>query len=704
MRRWIERWAWRGGRDIGGAGLLLVLLGATPAGALPTAAPARAWQGGVTPAAADSLFTVDDAVDLVRVSDPQLSPDGSRVVYVRSAPDWDKNKVIGRLWIVGSDGKDARPFTGEDDDAQPHWSPDGRWLAFLRAVGEKDKTRQLFLIPADGGEARQLTRHATSLSGYQWTHDSRHLVFVATDSLSAAAKKVREHGDDDVAIDEGPNGQSRGEWSNLWMVDADPDSAAERPITRGERIIGDFDVAPVGDRVAFTFRTENRRNADYLSEIAVVDVASGAVRQLTHNQAPESRLAWSPDGKSLLFMAPDLETWKLSQGNLYLMDVATGAVRRLLPDYAGDIRDVQWTADGHALDIVALEKMTSNFRRLDLATGGLTELTHFDGVVGAPSYTADHGRVAFDYTTSVAPADIDVSLLPAAAPVRVTDANPQLRGLALSTPDVVSWKSSDGQTIQGLLYLPGGRAHPRAFVLHVHGGPAGVYTRSFSADDQVLAAMGYAVLDPNVRGSTGYGDAFLRGNTDDIGGGDYHDLMTGVDAMIRKGIAAPDSLAIKGWSYGAILGGWTITQTTRFKAASLGAMVTDWRAEYGPGFNYDVTRWYLGGDPWSKRAFWIERSSFNHADRVKTPTILFHGARDNTDTPAQSFDFEAALRHFNVPVRFLLFPREPHGFREPHHNRIRLVEELKWFEKWVRGREWAPPGRAIGGSVAAGGG
>ena len=133
------------------------------------------------------------------------------------------------------------------------------------------------------------------------------------------------------------------------------------------------------------------------------------------------------------------------------------------------------------------------------------------------------------------------------------------------------------------------------------------------------------MLQPNVRGSSGYGDALLRGNINDIGGGDYHDLMTGVDAIIERGVAHPDSLAVKGWSYGGILGGWTITRTERFKAASLGAMVADWRSEFGAGFNFDVVRWYLGGDPWSNRDYWTERSAYSHLDKVTTPTILFHG-------------------------------------------------------------------------------
>ena len=181
-------------------------------------------------------------------------------------------------------------------------------------------------------------------------------------------------------------------------------------------------------------------------------------------------------------------------------------------------------------------------------------------------------------------------------------------------------------------------------MLEIHGGPAGVFTRGFDADAQILAAAGYSIIQPNVRGSSGYGDELLRGNMNDIGGGDYDDVMTGVDYALEAGVAHADSLAVKGWSYGGILGGWTITQTDRFKAASLGAMVSDWQSEFGTGFHFDVLRWYLGGDPWSNRNHWLERSAYSHLDQVTTPTILFHGERDQTDTMAQSMNFFAGLR------------------------------------------------------------
>ncbi|MGH7483018.1 MAG: S9 family peptidase [Longimicrobiales bacterium] len=651
-------------------------------------------------------FTVDHAIDIVRQDDPQLSPDGSQVLFTRSELDWEENERPSRLWIVDVAGGDARPFTSQDDDGSARWSPDGRWIAFLRSTGEDDdERRQIFLIRTDGGEARQLTHHPTSVSSFEWLPGSRRIVFEAPDSLTEEEREAREDGADAIFVNEGPNGQGRGRYSNLWWTTLDMDSAAAEPLTQGERLIGDYAVSPDGERVAFAFRTENQRNDAWRSELAVLELESREQRVLTDNDAPESRLAWSPDGLAVTFIAPDLESWELDQGNLYALDVATGDVRMLYGEAGPEIRSYEWTPDGRALHVVALVRTTADLYRLDPATGELMALTDAAGVVSEVSFSNDHASVAFMLETPTSPPELYVATLPGAEPRRLTSAHDPIRALALVEPELVRWRSDDGTEIEGLLYRPDGGGSG-AFVLEIHGGPAGVFTRSFDDDAQILAAHGWTVLQPNVRGSTGYGDALLRGNMNDIGGGDFRDVMTGVDAMIERGLAHPDSMAVKGWSYGGILGGWTITQTDRFAAASLGAMVSDWPSEFGVGFNYDVARWYLGGDPWTNRELWLQRSAYSHVDQVETPTILFHGERDETDTMGQSMNFHVALRHFGVPTRFILFPREGHGIREPRHHRTRLIEELRWFERWVRGNEdWqAPerPGVTEAESVAAG--
>ena len=647
-------------------------------------------------------FGIDHAVDMARVSSPKIAPDGSRVLFVKDELDWDENERKSRIWIVGADGEGARPFTGSADDRSPEWSPRGRWVAFTRPVGEgDDKRRQLFLLPSDGGEAVQLTKHPTAVGRYEWADEGASIFFVAADSLPDDEEKERKKGADALFVDEGPNGQRRGSWNGVWKVDVDAE-LSEVPadavrLTPEGRIVGDFAPSPDGHHLAYAYRTENRRNAGHLSEVWLLSTATGDEQQVTDNDAPESQLAWSPDGRSITFGAPDLEHWELDQGNLYRYHVPTGRVRQLLADFEADLRSYEWHPGGRAIDFTALDRTDAHLYRLDVASGEVEQLTSATGVTGVASWNATHDVAVFEYSSPTAPGEIwltDFRDDPNGVRAQLTEANPQLAEIDLSEPELVQWRSADGMEIEGLLYRPAGRGRPGAAVLQIHGGPAGVFTRGFNAGAQLLVAQGYAVLQPNVRGSSGYGDALLRGNVNDIGGGDYEDLMSGVDAIVERGVAHPDSLAVKGWSYGGILGGWTITRTDRFKAASLGAMVADWRSEFGAGFNFDVVRWYLGGDPWSNREFWTERSAYTHLDRVSTPTILFHGSEDTTDTMEQSMNFFAGLRHLGVESRFVLFPREGHGIREPRHRRTLLAEELRWLHKHVKGMdEWEPPPR-----------
>ncbi len=395
-------------------------------------------------------------------------------------------------------------------------------------------------------------------------------------------------------------------------------------------------------------------------------------------------------------MAPDNGGWDLDENKLWILPSAGGTPRLASASFAGDIGSYYWTPDGHSIVFGGVRNARGGLYRLDVASGAIATIATGDWSGGLDSTSVDRTAGATVRSSPTHAPDVQVVDLKTGAATAVTDANPQVRDWTLAQFHAVTWKSRDGREIEGMLWLPAGHHDGRVpLLLSVHGGPAGVWSTAFRPIDEVYAGLGWAVLEPNVRGSTSYGDALLRGNMHDIGGGDYQDLMTGVDALIAQGIADPDHLAIRGWSYGGILGGWTITHTTRFKAASLGAMVTDWRSEYGMGFNFDVSRWYIGGTPWGHPDAWLQQSSYTHIASVTTPTILFHGERDTTDTIGQSMMFYQGLKDRGVPVRFIRFPREPHGFREPHHQRIRDAEEISWLMKYARGIDWQAPERPL---------
>ena len=632
-------------------------------------------------------MTTDDGLDMVQVGGAMISPDGSWVLFSKSELNWEENERETTWWRVSTEGGEPYRYIGDDGGGNFQFSPDGSRLAFTRSV---DDESQLFLLPTTGGEAVQLSEHETSIGSYAWSEDGSKIIFVATEPRTEEEEEAREAGYDAIFVDEGPNGQQSGNWNNLWLIEVE--SGAERRLTDTDHRIGSFSVAPNGDRILFTSRIENRRNQQNLSEIQLLEVEAGTIRQLTDNSAPEGRLSWAPDGRSFAYTARTDGEWELLLDKIWVMDPDGGDRRIVSGAFDGNIGNFVWAPDASAILFSGLHGTNNNLYRIHLGSDSVEQITSSVGSLAPSSFSRDRVKMAYVFQDFDTPADIWVGPTDGTGAVQLTDVNPTIIDeLVLGQGEVIRWESRDGTEIEGILMLPAEyRSGMLPLLLHIHGGPAGVFRNSFSASNHVWAGLGYAQLFPNVRGSSGYDDDLLRGNLRDIGSGDYEDLMTGVDELISRGIADPDKLGLRGWSYGGILGGWTITQTDRFKGASVGAMVSDWTSEYGPGFNHDVRLWYIGGTPWDNTDEWRERSALTHVANVTTPTLVLHGINDRTDTEPQSMMFFQALKDQGKITRYIRFPREPHGFQEPRHQRTRDVEEIRWIQKYVRNIEWTP--------------
>jgi dipeptidyl aminopeptidase/acylaminoacyl peptidase len=632
-------------------------------------------------------MTTDDGLDMVQVGGAMISPDGSWVLFSKSELNWEENERETTWWRVSAEGGEPYRYIGDDGGGNFQFSPDGSRLAFTRSV---DDESQLFLLPTTGGEAVQLSEHETSIGSYAWSEDGSKIIFVATEPRTDEEEEARETGYDAIFVDEGPNGQQSGNWNNLWLIEVE--SGVERRLTDTDHRIGSFSVAPNGDRILFTSRIENRRNQQNLSEIQLLEVEAGTIRQLTDNSAPEGRLSWAPDGRSFAYTARTDGEWELLLDKIWVMDPDGGDRRIVSGAFDGNIGNFVWAPDASAILFSGLHGTNNNLYRINLGSDSVEQITSSIGSLAPSSFSRDRVKMAYVFQDFDTPADIWVGPTDGTGAVQLTNVNPTITDeLVLGQGEVIRWESRDGTEIEGILMLPAEyQSGMLPLLLHIHGGPAGVFRNSFSASNHIWAGLGYAQLSPNVRGSSGYDDDLLRGNLRDIGSGDYEDLMTGVDELISRGIADPDKLGLRGWSYGGILGGWTITQTDRFKGASVGAMVSDWTSEYGPGFNHDVRLWYIGGTPWDNTDEWRERSALTHVANVTTPTLVLHGINDRTDTEPQSMMFFQALKDQGKITRYIRFPREPHGFQEPRHQRTRDVEEIRWIQKYVRNIEWTP--------------
>ena len=632
-------------------------------------------------------MTTDDGLNMVQLRGAFISPDGNHIIYGKSELDWAKNKRNTKYHSVRPDGSDDYQFLGKDGGGNIQFSPDGKYISLTRTV---DKKSQLFLLRVGGGEAVQLSKHGESIRSYRWSPDSKKIYFLANRELSKEAKKAKKDGYDHVIVDEGPNGQRASEWRHLFVIDVADKTI--KPLLKKDLLIGAMEVSPDGNHIAYTARTENRRNQINLSEIFLYHIADSSTTQLTNNKAPEGGLAWSPDSKMVSFTAADDQSWELKNGKIWTVDVNTKNVQLRSGKFEGNLRGYFWAPDGKSIFFNGQQGINSNIYSLNLDTGDYSNISNGTGTWRILGMDKNRSKMVLSFSDFDTPTDLYFSAATSFQPKKLTDLNPWIeKDIELAKMEAVQWNSTDGLEIEGLLFQPSKTASKKSpFLLHIHGGPAGVFSNSFSYRYHVWAGLGYVQLAPNVRGSSGYTDALLRGNMKDIGGGDYNDLMTGVDFLIEKGLVDSKKMAVRGWSYGGILGGTVISKTNRFKAASLGAMVSDWRSEYGIGFNFDVRLWYIGGTFWENPEGYREKSALTYVEKVETPLLLLHGDKDITDTEAQSMMYFAALKDLGKTVRYLKFPREPHGFREPRHIRTRDIEEIKWIQKHTLGEDWKP--------------
>ncbi len=656
-------------------------------------------------------MTLDDGFNLVRVGEVQpdetgfteetiMSPDGELVFYTTGKPDFDNNGYIRNYYMISSQGGEPTQFIGSAGGRDFKFSPDGSSLSLIR---ENDSEQHIYLIPVPGGEAVQLThlkggvRQISLWSGerltytsYKWSPDGSAIYFIAEEPPLYESQDDW-YGADPVFVDEGPNGKSLGRWSNLWKYDFETQS--EKKITDEEFIIQDFDVSPDGNRVILSIRKDNRTNYPFLSELYLVNAQNRELTRLTNNEAPEDTPRWSPDGKSIAYYAPDDKVYELTTGYIWIMNVDTKESRKLTGQNTGVIDMLTWAPDGKSVVFNEAHRTNVNLFRLNIGKDEQTQLTHATGYLKAESFSSDHSRMVYSFSDASNPTDLYVSDLNGNNPIRITDTNPWVRKeLKLAKSQIIRWKSTEDWEIEGMLHLPAdyqeGTKIP--LLVYIHGGPNAAWPNVFEQYPHIYAGLGYASLRPNIRGGIGYGDELFRALLRDAGGGEYDDVMTGVDHVIDMGIADPERLGVRGWSWGGVLGSWIITQTDRFKAASLGAMVTSWTAETGPGYNFDLSLWYIGGTHWDNPEEWRAHSSLTYIKNVTTPTLVLHGAFDVTSSYNQSLIFFTALRDRGVPTRLIKFPRQAHEISEPKLFRVKDIEEIKWFAKYILGEQWKP--------------
>lgn len=664
------------------------------------------------PAATPRPITVDDVFEIRSVSDPQITDDGKWVAYTVSTMSLKEDKTETRIWMAPSEGGDPIVMTAPKmSSSHPRWSPDGKYLAFLSKRGE-GKT-QVWLLNRMGGEAEQLTETIQDVDDFAWSPDSKRMVLVLQDpspeEIQEAKAKEKEKPGGESKDNEGKSGTPKTPRPlviDRYRFKTDTIGYLDRRRTHlyvldiaGKKVTqvtsGDFDDeqpawSPDGKLLAFT---SNRSTPDpdrtYNSDIWVVAADNGDkgahLTQVTTNPGEDAEPSWSPDGQWITYVTKlDPKLFEYGTRHVAVSPASGGPAKVLTQKFDRMSRWPRFSPDGQYIYFTADDDGAVNLCRI-AATGG--EIARpISGHVVVWTYTiAKSGELAAQVTSPERPSEIFV-VNASGAVNRITHVNDAfLAKIKVVTPEYVKFKSKDGTMVAGYLYRPldyvAGKKYPT--LLHPHGGPVGAYYGSFDHFSQLFAANGYAVLEPNPRGSSGYGEAFCKAIYADWGNKDFQDDMAMVDYAIAQGIADPDKLAVGGWSYGAISTDFIIAQTTRFKAAIAGAGSSFFAALYGHDqyiLDYDTEL----GQPWANRAVWDKISFFYKVDRITTPTLFMGGEIDWNVPVIGSEQMYEAMKSLGRETELVVYPGEYHGFKTPSHIKDRLERNLAWYAHYVK--------------------
>ncbi len=618
-------------------------------------------------APASAQITPEITLDRRSLRDLELAPDRRAAAFVVQEPvsGTDQPQHVF-LFQLGADS--ARQLTSSSrSEWSPRFAPDGRSLAFL---SDRVDRPQIWLLPLDGGEARPLTKGKSAVRQFAWAPDGRRIAFVAAPPPTDEEEQRRKDKDDARVVDRDDRPAS------LWLLDL-PSGEVHR-MTAAPWTVRDLVWLPSGDRLAL-IATDHPESDRWTEALYTIGVRDSIPRLVAAPTGPIGGLEVSPDGALLSYQGARVDG--PVPHDLYLLPLAGGPARNLT---AGTIdrpvQDYRWEQDG-TLDLLYPDGF--EVRRARLTTGGRSTALPTPSPHPSDAVTLADGSLLFVGQTATRAPELWRQSGPGAAR-RITMLNARWDSLPVIAPEIVRYRSVDGQAIEGALLLPADRA-PNArlpLVVLVHGGPTGAWGDRFEGWGQLLAAKGYAVFYPNPRGSTGYGFAFLAANRADWGGRDFQDIMAGVDELVRRGVADPSRLGIGGWSYGGYMASWAITQTDRFKAAVTGAGMSDLATEFGTEAGPAYDEWFYG-TPYERPDGFRKSSPLTYITRAHTPTLILQGEDDTTDPLAQSQMLYRALKRYDVPAELVVYPREGHGLREEKHLLDRTRRFVAWFDRWL---------------------
>jgi dipeptidyl aminopeptidase/acylaminoacyl peptidase len=638
-------------------------------------------------------FSIDDVFNVRELSNAQISPDGEWIVYEVKTIDVAKDRATTQLWVASWDGKVSRQLTqAEPGASDPQWSPDGAKLAFLRAGDTENDDDQIWLLDLKGGEAKRVTDLSGGVSGYRWSPDGQRWV------LGHAPKPAVKKDADGAPIPQ-PIVIDRFQFKN------DRDSYVQRPVE--ERLFlfdiasarlealttgGDFAEtqpawSPDGTQIAFVSNRDIDAERSQYSDIFIVAAKpDSAPRRLTDFPGDDTGpLTWSADGKSIAFLRGDEPRyWLYNQYKLALIPSAGGAVRMPATALDRDVGSPKLSPDGRSARALVTDNRVVFPADISTADGKVKRLLTSRSVV--TSYSMARGHVAVVASQESAPSEL-YALENGKLRALSSHNDALVRDVQLARTEDIEYVAADGQKVYGLLTRPvaAGRDQKLPTVLWIHGGPYGQDEHAFDSERQVFAGAGYAVVQINYRGSNGRGVEFGRGIFADWGNKDVTDLLAGVDRVVKSGVADPQRLVVGGWSQGGILTNYIIARDHRFKAAVSGAGAGNQISLYGSDqyvFGYEQEF----GTPWDNQETWLRISApFFKAGAIRTPTLFIGGQADFNVPIVGSEQMYQALKSRRIETQLVIYPGEHHGIRRPSFIRDLLTRYLAWYANHLGG-------------------
>jgi dipeptidyl aminopeptidase/acylaminoacyl peptidase len=660
-----------------------------------------AQQAAPAAASTSTTPTIDQSLEMKGAFSPEISPDGKRVVYEVSRTNWEDNAFERDLWIVETATGEGHQLTAsKKSSTNAAWSPDGKWIAFLsdrpgQISGTPEGKKQIYVIAADGGEAQQLTKVETGVNILAWSPDSKRLAFSAEDPEPKAMKDRKEkYGDYDVV-------HADYNMAHLWTLDipTSETGAISEPmrLTKGAAFsVGEFTWSPDGTRIAFSAQRDPDLISSETADIYVVTVNDDKVKKIVDTPGPDRNPQWSPDGKQIAYETSAASKYFFYTNVKIAVVGADGGTPRVLTNaFDEDPGLIAWAPDG--IYFAAEQKTYAHLFRLNPDTKVIEKLSLPEHIAAFSfSFSKDYKQVAYRAALENEYPEIFTSNVAPWQAKKLTSLGNQLKAFKIARREVVSWKSTDGATIEGVLYTPAdfrlGKKYPLLVV--IHGGPTGVDQPILNADRyyplERFVAKGALILRPNYRGSAGYGEKFRSLNVRNLGVGDYADVISGVDALIAKGFVDKDRVGSMGWSEGGYISAFISASSDRFKAVSVGAGISDWVTYY---VNTDITpftRQYLHATPWDDPEIYKKTSPITYIAKAKTPTLIQHGENDRRVPIPNGYELRQALEDRGVPVKMVVYKGFGHGITKPKQQRAVMEENEKWFAKYIWGEEPAP--------------